>query len=732
MGIVEKIQEIEREISRTQKNKATEYHLGVLKAKLAKYRQELLEPSKGGSSKGEGFDVMKSGDARVALIGFPSVGKSTFLSTVTTTESVAASYEFTTLTCIPGVIEYNGANIQLLDLPGIIEGAAQGKGRGRQVIAVAKTADLILMMLDATKGDVQKGLLEKELEAVGIRLNKKPPNIYFKRKAGGGVKFTHTVPLTYCDEKMINSVLHEYKIFNADIIFRENSTVDELIDVIQGNRVYIPCLYVYNKIDQLCIEEMDILARNSPHNVVVSCEMNLNLDYMLMKIWEYLALIRIYTKKPGSPPDLGPEDGIILRGSSTVFYLTPERSQDVMPKKAIQDQDNWMLGMYPIQWHVGLKQMRYVDHSFDNLRRCGDYRHFQYLQFDQRFLPERLMFLGADLAAAHFIVHRNGSVKFLGDPHWHKREGIFRKYSLPGTKVEGMYLEAIDASGTELMFEGFDNLYDLEFLRLLSLRNCYYVDDWVLSRIGSIFSKSLEMLDLSNCKRISAKGLVGLRSLTKLRHLRLDGLENIEGIEKSALMLEDAIPDLLITGLDYDKAMLEFEDEERVLRNDRIVMDAKGNAFVEDDNGRFFYVKGSVNERVVVCDNDKPLVTSLIRREVPAIDTEEFEDLDDLTKGKLRHFLVGSPSGYSWTEQVETILTHEESLKRWEGIPTEIKMLPKYQREALLEARRQRKLLNNGELMLKLTKSSSKEISCEDEEVKNKFFVVSLYKNIFF
>lgn len=53
---------------------ATEYHLGLLKAKLAKYRSELLEPSKKGE-KGEGFDVLKSGDARVALIGFPSVGK---------------------------------------------------------------------------------------------------------------------------------------------------------------------------------------------------------------------------------------------------------------------------------------------------------------------------------------------------------------------------------------------------------------------------------------------------------------------------------------------------------------------------------------------------------------------------------------------------------------------------------------------------------------------------------
>ena len=152
MGIAEKIGEIEREISRTQKNKATEGHLGLLKAKLAKYRQQLLEPSGKAAVKGDGFDVMKSGDARVALIGFPSVGKSTILSKLTKTHSEAASYEFTTLTCIPGVIEYKGANIQLLDLPGIIEGAAQGKGRGKQVIAVARTADMVVMMLDALKG----------------------------------------------------------------------------------------------------------------------------------------------------------------------------------------------------------------------------------------------------------------------------------------------------------------------------------------------------------------------------------------------------------------------------------------------------------------------------------------------------------------------------------------------------------------------------------------------------
>ncbi|CAN7977875.1 unnamed protein product, partial [Ixodes persulcatus] len=259
---------------------------------------------------------MKSGDARVALIGFPSVGKSTLLNILTDTHSESAAYEFTTLTCIPGVIEYKGANIQLLDLPGIIEGASQGKGRGRQVIAVARTADLVVMMLDATKGEVHRKLLEQELEAVGIRLNKLPPNIYFK--ATGGLSFNSTCNLTKCDEKLVQMVLHEYKIFNAEVLFREDCSPDELIDAILRNRVYLPCLYVYNKIDQVSIEEVDRLARQE-HSVVVSCNMKLNLDYFLERLWDYLALIRVYTKKRGSPPDF--DGGLILRRNSTVEHV---------------------------------------------------------------------------------------------------------------------------------------------------------------------------------------------------------------------------------------------------------------------------------------------------------------------------------------------------------------------------------------------------------------------------
>lgn len=108
-AVQKQIEEIEAEMARTQKNKATNYHLGTLKAKLAKLRSELINgpggKSAGSKDAGRGFDVTKSGDTRVGLVGFPSVGKSTLLTTLTGTRSEAAAYEFTTLTCIPGTMK---------------------------------------------------------------------------------------------------------------------------------------------------------------------------------------------------------------------------------------------------------------------------------------------------------------------------------------------------------------------------------------------------------------------------------------------------------------------------------------------------------------------------------------------------------------------------------------------------------------------------------------------------
>ena len=310
--IVEKIKDIEKEISRTQINKATMSHLCTLRAKLAKYRTELLNPPKaGGAGEGAGFDVEKVGDARVALIGFPSVGKSTILSTFTTTKSEAAAYEFTTLTCIPGIIHHKDTRIQLLDLPGIIEGASEGKGRGRQVIGVARSCDLILLVVDVGSGKAerQRELLEHELEVVGLRLNQKPPNVYFKRKKDGNISISSTCQLINITETDVRQLLHEYKIHSAEVLFREDCTIDQFIDIIEGNRKYVKCLYVYNKIDMGSIEDCRRICAQ-PNSMVLGCKMKLNTDIFADLIWEALGLVRVYTKPRGKKPDF--EDPVVL------------------------------------------------------------------------------------------------------------------------------------------------------------------------------------------------------------------------------------------------------------------------------------------------------------------------------------------------------------------------------------------------------------------------------------
>lgn len=169
----------------------------------------------------------------------------------------------------------------MIDLPGIIEGAKDGRGRGRQVIAVAKTCHLIFIVLDVNKPLTDKRVIETELEGFGIRINKGPPNITFKKKDKGGLNISSTVPLTHITNDEIKAVMNEYRINSADIAIRCDATVDDLIDILEArSRSYIPVIYVLNKIDAISIEELDLLYR-IPNAVPISSEHGWNIDELM-------------------------------------------------------------------------------------------------------------------------------------------------------------------------------------------------------------------------------------------------------------------------------------------------------------------------------------------------------------------------------------------------------------------------------------------------------------------
>lgn len=105
--------------------------------------------------------------ADVGLVGFPNAGKSTLLSVMTAAKPKIASYAFTTITPNLGIVEYReGKSFCIADLPGIIEGAAEGKGLGHRFLRHIERNSILLFLIPADSKDHKKEfeILLKELE----------------------------------------------------------------------------------------------------------------------------------------------------------------------------------------------------------------------------------------------------------------------------------------------------------------------------------------------------------------------------------------------------------------------------------------------------------------------------------------------------------------------------------------------------------------------------------------
>ncbi len=242
------IEEIKKEIRETPYHKGTEHHIGKLRARLARIEDKIYEASsKGGGGGGGGYAVKKTGDASVVLVGPPSAGKSTLLNKFTNAQSKVAAYAFTTTSVIPGMMLYKDAYIQIFDIPGLLEGASKGKGRGKEVLSVARNSDLLIVMSDVQRVNYIEKMVS-ELERAGIRINKVRPNVLIDKKPTGGITI-HTNIKQDLSDLTIKEIASEMGIKNADISIKENVTIDSLIDSFSTSRIYIPAIFIVNKID---------------------------------------------------------------------------------------------------------------------------------------------------------------------------------------------------------------------------------------------------------------------------------------------------------------------------------------------------------------------------------------------------------------------------------------------------------------------------------------------------
>lgn len=162
----------------------------------------------------------------------------------------------------------------------------------------------------------------------------------------------------------------------------------------------------------------------------------------------------------------------------------------------------------------------------------------------QQFIPQRHEMLGNDLAAAHFIIHRGGSVKFCNHKIWNKKDEN-GEYILPGHFDAKYKIEAIKCDDMLLYYEGLENIRRLNYLKFLSFHNVPTFDDWCLDRVSGSQFDVLEVLDLSKTN-ITEKGLHALYRIDTLKLLIIDNVKKNKGMELVCSMLEELFPNLKI------------------------------------------------------------------------------------------------------------------------------------------------------------------------------------------
>jgi len=226
------------------------------------------------------------------------------LNSLTNAHSAVAAYAFTTLTVIPGLMPYKHAKIQILDVPGIVSGAASGRGRGKEVLACIRSADLVLVILDATATVEQEAAIMSEVRDTNIRLNERKPDVTFKRTAKNGLRIGTTLKLTKLDMKTIEAIFREYKINNADVVIREDISDDQLIDVIEGNKQYLPSIVVINKSDLVTPDRLTQLRRLWKPDLCISAQRRDHTDELKDLIFDRLRLMRVYLKEPSKDADM--------------------------------------------------------------------------------------------------------------------------------------------------------------------------------------------------------------------------------------------------------------------------------------------------------------------------------------------------------------------------------------------------------------------------------------------
>jgi len=306
-SIEEKIRLMREFLSLVPKHKGTDKLVANVKRRIAELERELERSKTRKRGGGFGFAIPKEGAGQIVILGPPNVGKSSLLAAVTNAKPEISPLPFTTQKPIPGMMQFEDVQFQLVEVPAIVEGAAEGRMDGPQALSFARNADGLILMVDLSEDPVaQFFMVSSELEKAGVLIEKPEGEVeIIKRSYGVGFQIIGGGAVVGCSYEDVKNLLESYKITSAILRISGRVTLSDIEDSLFSNNVYKPTIIVANKIDvpeakaNIELLKKELKGRKMPL-LAVSCLTGEGLKSLGENIFRSLRIVRIYTKEPSS------------------------------------------------------------------------------------------------------------------------------------------------------------------------------------------------------------------------------------------------------------------------------------------------------------------------------------------------------------------------------------------------------------------------------------------------
>ena len=318
----EKLEKLKEFLSSIPKHKGTSRLCAQVKRQIATLRREIEENRRRKVGRGgPRFFIEKEGAAQVVILGPTKVGRSSLLTSITNAKVEVSDYPYTTQEPVPGMLQHEDLQFQLVEAPALVKGSADGEAWGLQTLGLARNADGLVLMVDLSQNPCEQlALILGELEKARILTQKPGARVEIERKhVGAGLRIILLGRLVDCTMQEVEALLKGYRIQDAIVKIHGEAALDDVEDAIFESTIYRPTVIVANKADvSEATKNLNVLKAfvgNKFTLLTVSCKSPFGLEMLGAQLFKALEIIRVHTKEPAEK-EPSPKPFILKRGTT--------------------------------------------------------------------------------------------------------------------------------------------------------------------------------------------------------------------------------------------------------------------------------------------------------------------------------------------------------------------------------------------------------------------------------